>query len=255
MSVVEQLIDVDALIPDGIEPVEALRCWNFDGSVLTSLTNGEVWTPGEALVARCTASDGKTYSWNIVRRGMTYEQAFERASWHNQTQTMFWSPYGRTTTPTHIPYPTKVALPDGYGFELVEETHDSPHENCTCGIYAATTKKQLPDSGHVYGKAKLWGKVVPGERGVRAQFAYPSEFHVHPSMLDNPALKAFGVPLIEKAGARVPTPVGGIAQFISTNIGAAPSASRTSRSLRWAMAANVGATALNLSLVGLHVFH
>lgn len=188
------LIDVNALAPDGIEPVEAMRAWNFENGKLLSL-NGEEWTPGKPLEARCGGMT-KEYRWKIVRGGITREQAQEHVRVANQMQTAFMYPRGPATMyMARVPAPYTADLPDGYGYELETITHDAPHENCTCGIYAATTKNQLPQ-GVVYGKVKLWGKVIPGEKGVRAQYAYPSEFQVPPELKDHPALKAYGVPII-----------------------------------------------------------
>ena len=63
--------------------------------------------------------------------------------------------------------------------------HEAPSENCTCGIYAAKTYRQLVAMGcagggpldfGVHGEVYLWGRVWEHELGYRAQFAYPKNF-------------------------------------------------------------------------------
>lgn len=63
------------------------------------------------------------------------------------------------------------------------ESHDAPFRDCSCGIYAAKTLADLETSGYhlgevdnhrVVGSVKLWGKIIPHERGYRAQYAYPN---------------------------------------------------------------------------------
>jgi hypothetical protein len=73
-------------------------------------------------------------------------------------------------------------------FERIEaqcrSRHEPPGPGCTCGIYAAATRQQLGvlaypsydiDAGRIVvaGEVSLWGGVIPGEQGWRAQFAYP----------------------------------------------------------------------------------
>lgn len=63
----------------------------------------------------------------------------------------------------------------------VEKT---PGEQCQCGIYAAKDLMTLsnmvvfPRGPYVYGRVSLWGKVIEGEMGYRAEFAYPYEIIV-----------------------------------------------------------------------------
>jgi hypothetical protein len=102
-----------------------------------------------------------------------------------------------------VPIPS-VEPPAGYGYALDKVTHDTPHENCSCGIYAARDIEQCP-GGDVFGKVKLWGKIVPGEKGSRAEYAYPSELHVPAKLAGDPAILAYGVPVIvDDAPARLP---------------------------------------------------
>jgi len=85
------------------------------------------------------------------------------------------------------------------GFSL--ERHPAPAERCTCGLYAARSLGRM-----VVGQVSLWGKVIPGQHGYRAEFAYPERLCVFegvinrdPGVLD--ALSAYGVP-VEVVGDR-----------------------------------------------------
>ena len=60
--------------------------------------------------------------------------------------------------------------------------HQTPHQNCSCGVYAAKTLDQLRQLGYanrgVYGEVHLWGTVVEHSSGWRAQYAYPKRLVV-----------------------------------------------------------------------------
>jgi hypothetical protein len=61
------------------------------------------------------------------------------------------------------------------------KAHEPPGEGCTCGIYALSESEPWPyydfkGPGYaVWGTVLLWGTVIRGERGYRAQYAYPRE--------------------------------------------------------------------------------
>jgi len=65
-----------------------------------------------------------------------------------------------------------------------DDVHDAPHEDCTCGIYAAKTLCHFRSAGYerygIYGEVYLWGTIVEHEFGHRAQFAYPKNFVLAP---------------------------------------------------------------------------
>ena len=69
-----------------------------------------------------------------------------------------------------------------------EGSHEAPNEGCDCGIYALSdpegvdryyrdgSKTTGTFTREVYrarGLVALWGKVVPAEKGTRAEYAYP----------------------------------------------------------------------------------
>jgi hypothetical protein len=85
--------------------------------------------------------------------------------------------------------------------------HDAPTEGCTCGVHAARDLKNLRAKMlfglglMVVGEVSLWGKVIPGTRGYRAQFAYPRRLFVVQRTADWDqsatvrALEVYGVPV------------------------------------------------------------
>ena len=85
--------------------------------------------------------------------------------------------------------------------------HEAPTEGCTCGVYAARDLKNLRAKMlyglglMVVGEVSLWGKVIPGTRGYRAQFAYPRRLFVVQRTVDwdqsrtVAALGVYGVPV------------------------------------------------------------
>lgn len=92
-----------------------------------------------------------------------------------------------------------------------ERDHEPPGEGCSCGIYAAATFNRLYDMGYTAqtglfaarsdqivfaGKVKLWGGIIPGTVGWRAQFAYPAKFLIPYSCarLARPLAHTYGVP-------------------------------------------------------------
>jgi hypothetical protein len=92
------------------------------------------------------------------------------------------------------------------------DPHPAPSEGCTCGLYAARTLESLRGQmlfglhRMVVGQVSLWGKVIPGQHGYRAQFAYPARLCVFegvvnrdPGVLD--ALSTYDVP-VEVVGDR-----------------------------------------------------
>ena len=65
--------------------------------------------------------------------------------------------------------------------------HDAPEANCTCGVYAAKSLEHLRRNNYdrygICGEVSLWGTVVEHQLGWRAQYAYPKNLYLLPSML------------------------------------------------------------------------
>ena len=68
--------------------------------------------------------------------------------------------------------------------EAVDGAHESPHSDCTCGIYAAKNIEHLRTTRYwqygIHGEVNLWGTVVEHKLGWRAQYAYPKSFFLQP---------------------------------------------------------------------------
>jgi hypothetical protein len=64
-------------------------------------------------------------------------------------------------------------------------SHTPPGVKCRCGVYAVTTLAHLRDDtgyggtiDYIVGQVALWGGVIVGEHGYRAQFAFPHKLYV-----------------------------------------------------------------------------
>jgi len=100
-------------------------------------------------------------------------------------------------------------------FEAVCDQHDHavPDPHCSCGTYAAATFNRLFDMGYtktpgdglfaappgevtIAGQVNLWGGIVPGQYGWRAQFAYPRKLLVPYShwKIAKPIAERYNVP-------------------------------------------------------------
>lgn len=69
---------------------------------------------------------------------------------------------------------------------------ETPSANCTCGLHAVTDKEALnryyrdrystsgswTEISRVCGEVALWGRLIPAEKGYRAQFAYPISIEI-----------------------------------------------------------------------------
>lgn len=82
------------------------------------------------------------------------------------------------------------------------------YENCSCGIYATDEKATAEDQdGTVLGEIWGWGRYVRGNRGWRAEFAYPKSFCLasHQSDLVS-VLKKYKVPIFVQQPIQVYSP-------------------------------------------------
>ncbi len=89
------------------------------------------------------------------------------------------------------------------------EGDEVPHARCSCGIYAVKSYDKLFDTGYlrmadsivgdgdvIAGEVYLWGGLVPGQYGWRAQHAYPKRLLIPYTYarLALPLKEAYGVP-------------------------------------------------------------
>jgi hypothetical protein len=89
---------------------------------------------------------------------------------------------------------------------LIDRHGAVPSPDCHCGIYAANDLDTLKCLARPHlrlplalGKVALWGRVIPAERGCRAQFAYPKRLWLVWESLE--PLKAPGTLRVELADA------------------------------------------------------
>lgn len=88
---------------------------------------------------------------------------------------------------------------------------DMPGRSCKCGFYAAKSVKHLLRLGYasrchninggkvgVIGEVALWGKIVEGNQGYRAQYAYPTKLYLpfEANHLAKPLSEAYGVEVV-----------------------------------------------------------
>ena len=63
-------------------------------------------------------------------------------------------------------------------------SHLAPGNKCTCGIYALAEHDHFPYYAYdgndyaVFGQVSLWGEVIRGSKGFRAQYAYPKTLYL-----------------------------------------------------------------------------
>lgn len=234
------------VVPDSIEVVEGWRSWNFGSRGLTSITRPVGWLAGTELEAECGGQNQmaypfgivptrREYAWSLVQGGMSPEKA--RAHRDNLT---------RTPTLSYIPPVPSVMPITGMGWVLISrnpDAHTPPGEDCTCGIYAAADLALCPPA-EIYGKVKLWGKVIPGEHGWRAQYAYPSVLYAPPKLAAHPALLAYGVEVVVEEHS---APVTTVAfQNGWTNVGD-PTRRRLNSFLAFAVTLNLCGAAFNVT--------
>jgi len=92
--------------------------------------------------------------------------------------------------------------PDPEWAAIMRAAHRPPVESCSCGLYAlksprhARAQPELASEILAYGKVALWGKVIEGTDGYRAESAYPLELYLAPGAWKHRhLLKDYGVPL------------------------------------------------------------
>ena len=81
--------------------------------------------------------------------------------------------------------------------------HDAPKQGCTCGIYALSAEDGYEYYSYegamfpVWGEVSLWGRVIRGTKGYRAQHAYPKALYLaHKDWRFKTRLEeAYGVPV------------------------------------------------------------
>lgn len=161
-----------SVVPDFIDVQQGWRTWKIANGRLDSVSFRTTWEPGEPIAATCKVSS-KPKAWQAVPMADAVESGELMAQdWKEKA-------YDEDDG-AGVPRPPRVVLPFTNAYIYAEEPpHQSPSESCKCGIYAAHTPDQCAGYGkYVLGRVNLWGTVIPGEKGYRAEFAYPSELFV-----------------------------------------------------------------------------
>jgi hypothetical protein len=88
--------------------------------------------------------------------------------------------------------PKKIQKAHCHGI-MVPTHHEAPEEGHSCGIYAVKTHEEVDkyyrdpaykartnwmEIWRVVGQVAMWGKIVEGDRGYRAQYAYPTKIQI-----------------------------------------------------------------------------
>lgn len=176
--------------PDKFGVEMGWRAWllGTDG-LLRSPTYPATWTPDEPFTAECRKPVETKFEWVLmsieeaIGRELPLHREWEAPRRGREDETDY------VNEGTFLPRPPRVELPFDltYAYTKVEpDPHQAPHKDCTCGVYAAQTPEQCAAHGkYVVGRVSLWGTVVPGEKGWRAERAYPSEIFVLKSPLED----------------------------------------------------------------------
>jgi hypothetical protein len=83
------------------------------------------------------------------------------------------------TKPDWMPHETNEAHCLRHdGFSSLDQDHVVPGVDCNCGFAALNAWTVAPNNsfGGVVGKVDLWGRIIIGDKGYRAQYAKPASF-------------------------------------------------------------------------------
>jgi len=158
------------IIPDYIDPLIAYRTWDWDARGLTSL-NHEPWVPGQAMVATCNKAITKHYMKPKVHNFTSWVNTRVRGASPSLTADGQFIDLGAREPMTEA---------EARWFFLNVVKHESPVDDCRCGIYAAKDFAHLvrikyAEKG-IHGQVALWGSIIECEVGYRAQYGYPKNF-------------------------------------------------------------------------------
>jgi hypothetical protein len=168
--------------------------------LLWSLNNEIAWPLRKPLHAHCSHGPALEYvprrNGPIVPQGFYVEVTPIAPNFAVQERNyLFKAPPNSQMKTANLPC---CQLPDGWGYAIEQVERDTPDEACTCGIYALRSKEALLESSYylnneAVGSVALWGKIIPGEDGFRAQYAYPIAIYTDKNLSD------YGVPVRPKS--------------------------------------------------------
>lgn len=171
---------MSSVVPDYCAPLVGYRKWNLtnDGR-LTSVTSDERWPARQPLRAVCRMRPKPVITPPVFRPA--------DPPWGCRGRMLFGTPYNPTWA--NGSGDADACLSDGFVCDLIAialqvvplqliRYCDAPNAKCYCGIYAHA-EPVFEYEGFVSGEVSLWGRVMKGERGYRAQFAYPKSLTLH----------------------------------------------------------------------------
>jgi hypothetical protein len=108
--------------------------------------------------------------------------------------------------------------------QCVHGLHEAPWSTCSCGVWALKNESDLPTTAAAYGSTRvwgevyLWGRVLEGALGYRAQYAYPKALKCADPELAAQLQVLYGVPteVVEPIAALASAP--GITVFPNQGI-------------------------------------
>ncbi len=226
-------------VPDSIEPLIGYRAWNIADGKLFSLNDWYLWPPGEKAVAGCNNDAFKSSRWAWMLREEIAPGDLTAGDWYDGMREFATEDLNRWASERFginqghlpagaqvaIPRPPNIILPYGqYVYSLVIERHDPPPaEECSCGLYAVSDPVSSP-GGPVYGEIKAWGRVIPGSRGFRAQYAYPTKLVL--SNVDTGAADVRELGTLLAKNYKVPVAVGADADDVRAILSGQPRRAR-----------------------------
>lgn len=165
------------VIPDKVTPEVGWRVWRTErkhGRLCPVHVSSSPWLAGAPTEAQCVADREPPRAWIPV----PIEEAVESGEMTHRE----WFRSRKLRQEFGV-RPPRTFLPDTMRFvwRKTPDVHEPPDAACRCGLYATADVRDCADQlvyGPVVGTVALWGKVVPGDKGWRAQFAYPTELFV-----------------------------------------------------------------------------
>lgn len=189
----------DLVVPDVTEPIVACRAWRYR-------------SPRANPNPKPSAKD---VPWRL-RRGITKQRREPpRSQWRLESSNMgvVWPTRdfeARHENDTFTWGMSAITWHEHYAAYLEARHGDAPSKHCSCGVWALADPELLfarfpcryhtivSSNTHVYGVVHLWGRVIPGDDGWRAQHARIAGFMPR-TWLDRETraiARQYGVPIL-----------------------------------------------------------
>lgn len=213
------------VIPDSIEPVVGWRCFDVVDGQLVSPQQRMPWPAGVKAQATCSRARA-VFAWvqmlpdeHEQMRSEAIDKGHTPADDHYVKYLMPdgtvekvdvhcpWGMQNFTAPITHYPDEGKEWV-----LVMTSNGHQSPHEQCHCGIHLAKNLELALDYGDhgqgCFGRVAGWGKSIIGSTGYRVEFAYPQELFFYKKPPAN--MGAYKVPMFPVLECR---------EFVSESLG------------------------------------